>query len=84
MRKEDMDYKIGSEKFIKDDDDNENPEFSQSSLDPADFINNQQEINNESSHLDNWNSDLNFSKKLTNLKDGLDAKIKHRKKREGD
>ncbi|MFX1328107.1 MAG: hypothetical protein ACFE91_08190 [Promethearchaeota archaeon] len=86
MKKENTDYKIGSEKFIKESDDeyNEDPEFSQFSLDPANLINNRQEINNESSRLDNWNIDLNFSTKLTNLKEGLDAKIKHRKKREGD
>jgi len=86
MKEKNIDYKIVSEKVIKDLEEgyDENPELLGFILAPKDSIGNQREINKNNSQLNNSKSDLNFPKKLTILQDSIDAKIKHRKKREGD
>lgn len=85
MKEKNVDYEIVSEKIIKDLDEayDKNPELLRFILAPKDFVDNQREINKKNPQLNNSKSDLNFPIKITSLH-SMDAKIKYRKKREGD
>lgn len=81
-----MNYKKKYKNYSEDNsgDYNINPELLKVEVAPRDFIHKQGRLNKLNSHSDNSKINSNPSSKIINHNIGMDAKIKHRKKREGD
>ena len=86
MEREYMNFKKKYKKSFKDysRDHNLNPELLRVDIDQRDFIDKQGRLNKLNNH--SYNSKINSypSSRIVNHNIGIDAKIKHRKKREGD
>ncbi len=81
-----MNNKIKYKKYIKDNtgDYKVNPELLRVEIAPLDSTDKQGRLNKLNNHSDNSKINSNPSSKTINHNIGMDAKIKHRKKREGD
>jgi len=86
MKRENKNYKIKYERHIEDPngDYNVNPELLRAEIVQCYFIERQGRLIKLNNHSNNWKIDSFFSSKIINHYNDMDAKIKHRKKREGD
>lgn len=81
-----MNYKIKYKRHIKNHNGDYfvNPELLKTEIEPLNFIYRQRRINKLKNHSNNSKIDSNSSSKKINYNVGMDATIKHRKRREGD
>ncbi len=84
MKRENMDYKTKNKNSLEDNggDSNLNPELLKVEISPLDSTNKQKRLIKLNTHSDN--SKIDSNPKIISHEIGMDAKIKHRKKRDGD